>query len=140
MRLIRKKVSIAVTACLFSSIDSTNATVVNSMAPPSIIYELPVLKRDLPTLLKAKFLSSTDIVASADGMLLFIAQQTEKRVDIIDAAINPFLVGAWRTAPYGHLGGYITLVEIITQPGHTNVTTELTIEEINDLVEYVHLL
>ena len=45
----------------------------------------------------------------------------------------------WRTFPYGHLGS-LTLREICEVPTHSNMTTQLTPEEIVDLLAYIQCL
>ncbi|MBN1577570.1 MAG: c-type cytochrome [Chitinispirillaceae bacterium] len=57
---------------------------IESVCPPSVIFETLALNRDLPTLQKPKYLSPTDLVPSLDGMLLFVAEQTAKRIDVVD--------------------------------------------------------
>ena len=49
---------------------------------------------------------------------------------------TPALKEMWRTAPYGHLGSF-TLREIVEYSGHSTNASELTEEEMNDLLEYV---
>lgn len=58
----------------------------NSAAGPAVIFELLALNRDLPTPQKPKYRSPTDLVPSVDSTILFIAQQTAKRIDIFDIA------------------------------------------------------
>ncbi|MBN1578379.1 MAG: hypothetical protein JW913_17590 [Chitinispirillaceae bacterium] len=60
--------------------------IIESATPPSVIFELLALNRDLPTLKKAKYLSPTDLAPSPDGRLLYVAEQTAKRIDVIDVA------------------------------------------------------
>ena len=54
--------------------------------------------------------------------------------------VTPSLVEAWRTGPYGHLGSFWGIREILELPGHTNASKKLTMEEIDDLVEFVESL
>jgi YVTN family beta-propeller protein len=56
----------------------------NSIVPPGVIFELLALNGDLPTVAKPKYLSPTYIVASADSTRLYVAEQTAKRIDIVD--------------------------------------------------------
>jgi YVTN family beta-propeller protein len=56
----------------------------NSIAPPGVLFELLALNGDLPTAAKPKYLSPTDIVASADSTKLYVAEQTAKRIDVVD--------------------------------------------------------
>ncbi|MCX7727430.1 MAG: hypothetical protein N2053_11360, partial [Chitinispirillaceae bacterium] len=51
--------------------------------------------------------------------------------------ITPPIMESWRTAPYGHVGNYKEIGEIITLPSHSNKIQQLTTEEIKDLIEYV---
>jgi YVTN family beta-propeller protein len=64
------------------------ASVLNSVAPPGVIFELLALNRDLPTVANPKYLSPTDLVASPDSTKLYVAEQTAKRIDVIDMATN----------------------------------------------------
>jgi YVTN family beta-propeller protein len=50
---------------------------------------------------------------------------------------TPTLVECWRTAPYGHLGSKLTIQDILALPGMGAVTSKLTQDELNDLVEFV---
>jgi cytochrome c peroxidase len=50
---------------------------------------------------------------------------------------TPTLIECWRTAPYGHLGGILTIQETLDLPGMGVASTKLTQDEINDLVEFV---
>ncbi|MBN1757279.1 MAG: hypothetical protein JW863_03120 [Chitinispirillaceae bacterium] len=55
--------------------------------------------------------------------------------------VTPHIIECWRTGPYGHLGSYWGIREILQElPTHTNAGKKLTIEELNDLVEYVESL
>ena len=60
----------------------TGADPIQKEAPPSILFELLALNKDLPTLKKPKYNSPGAIESSADGKLLYIAQQTAKRIDV----------------------------------------------------------
>jgi YVTN family beta-propeller protein len=70
--------------------------ITEQVIPPSVLFELLALNRDLPTLKKPKYLSPTDLVVSPDGRKLYVAQQTGKRIDVIDfeqeTAVNRFLL------------------------------------------------
>jgi mono/diheme cytochrome c family protein len=60
--------------------------------------------------------------------------------DPFDANINwmtPHLAETWRTGPYGHLGSYWGVREILELDTHSNAYEELTVKEMDDLVEYV---
>jgi YVTN family beta-propeller protein len=61
----------------------------------------------------------------------------EDRYDASTDWDTPSLVECWRTAPYGHLGSKLTIKEILDLPNMGAVTSKLTSEEINDLVEFV---
>lgn len=52
----------------------------------------------------------------------------------------PSLIEAWRTAPYGHIGSYDKIQEIIQLRAHSISASKLTEQEMNDLVEYVSSL
>lgn len=53
---------------------------------------------------------------------------------------TPHLAETWRTGPYGHLGDYWGLQEILEVPGHSKAFPKMTFEEIDDLIEYVKSL
>jgi YVTN family beta-propeller protein len=64
-------------------------------------------------------------------------------VDPFDANTQwdtPSLIEAWRTSPYGHLGSYDFISEIIKLRAHSISTTKLSQEELNDLIEFVSSL
>ncbi len=50
---------------------------------------------------------------------------------------TPTLVECWRTAPYGHMGSKLTVRDILELSGMGAVSTKLTQDELNDLVEFV---
>jgi cytochrome c peroxidase len=56
---------------------------------------------------------------------------------------TPGLTECWRTGPYGHLGSYWTMTEILELPAHSNAYKKLDVDpagsghEMKDLVEYV---
>ncbi len=51
--------------------------------------------------------------------------------------ITPHLYEAWRTGPYGHLGMYWGMDEILSHTGHSNAYLKLSQQEMDDLVSYV---
>ena len=53
---------------------------------------------------------------------------------------TPSLVEAWRTGPYGHLGSYDTISDIIKLRAHSLGATQLSDQELNDLIEFVSSL
>ncbi|HEX3020543.1 MAG TPA: hypothetical protein VHP36_09580 [Chitinispirillaceae bacterium] len=53
---------------------------------------------------------------------------------------TPSLIEAWRTAPYSHLGNYDKISEIIQLRTHSIYASELSEQELNDLVEFVSSL
>ncbi|HEX7511304.1 MAG TPA: hypothetical protein VF335_08395 [Chitinivibrionales bacterium] len=63
--------------------------------------------------------------------------------DSADAGLNwdtPGLNEAWRTAPYSHLGRYDKIQEIILLRAHSIGASQLTEQEISELVEFVSSL
>jgi YVTN family beta-propeller protein len=50
---------------------------------------------------------------------------------------TPSLVETWRTSPYGHLGSFDTLANIIMVPGHSAGVHTITTQELSDLLKYV---
>jgi len=64
-------------------------------------------------------------------------------VDSADATLDwntPSLIEAWRTAPYGHIGSYDKIDEIIQLRAHSIGASKLTEQEMKDLVEFVSSL
>lgn len=64
-------------------------------------------------------------------------------IDSSDATLDwntPSLIEAWRTAPYGHIGSYDKIEEIIKLRAHSIGASKLTEQEMNDLVEFVSSL
>lgn len=66
--------------------------------------------------------------------------------DPYDASINwrtPTIVESWRTGPYGHLGSYWGMIEILELKTHTNAVDKLDTDpngsghEMKDLISYV---
>ncbi|NLL13426.1 MAG: hypothetical protein GX267_08480 [Fibrobacter sp.] len=60
-----------------------------------------------------------------------------------DATLNwntPSLIEAWRTAPYGHIGSYDKIEEIIQLRAHSISASKLSEQELKDLVEFVSSL
>jgi hypothetical protein len=53
---------------------------------------------------------------------------------------TPSLIETWRTSPYGHLGSYDSLTEIIRLPVHSPGAAKLSTQDLSDLVEYVSSL
>ncbi len=50
---------------------------------------------------------------------------------------SPSLIETWRTSPYGHLGSYDTLSNVIMVPGHSVGVHSITAQEMSDLLMYV---
>lgn len=59
-----------------------------SVAPPGMLFELLALNRDIPTMQFPKYRSPTALVASRDGRCLFVAEQTAKKISVVDIASN----------------------------------------------------
>ncbi len=57
-----------------------------SIAPPGMVYELLALNKDLSTTARPTYLSPSDIVASSDSKTLYVAEQTAKRIAVVDIA------------------------------------------------------
>jgi len=53
---------------------------------------------------------------------------------------TPSLIEAWRTAPYGHIGSYDKIEEIIKLRAHSLGASKLTEQELKDLIEFVSSL
>jgi len=53
---------------------------------------------------------------------------------------TPSLIEAWRTAPYGHIGSYDKIEEIIRLRAHSLGASQLSEQEMEDLVEFVSSL
>jgi YVTN family beta-propeller protein len=54
--------------------------------------------------------------------------------------VTPHLAECWRTGPYGHLGSYWGIREILELESHSNAYQNLTVEEMDDLVAYIEAL
>ena len=76
--------AVSIIVAIFFNASPTFA--IEDAASPAAIFEALALNGDLPTPEKPKYLSPTDMVPSVDGKLLFIAQQTAKRIDVVDLA------------------------------------------------------
>ena len=59
---------------------------VQSVASPAVLFELLALNRDLPTRQRPKYRSPSALVPSADGRRLYVAEQTAKRIAVVDIA------------------------------------------------------
>ena len=79
------KISVAMilgmTAAVFSLTDNGSAVV-----SPGVLFEALAINRDMPTKAKPKYNSTTDLAVSPDKKTLFVAQQTAKRIDMVDLA------------------------------------------------------
>jgi YVTN family beta-propeller protein len=60
------------------------AQTVQQTVPPGTIFELLALNGDVETAARPKYRSPTAMVPSPDGKFLFVAEQTAKRVAVID--------------------------------------------------------
>jgi YVTN family beta-propeller protein len=61
-------------------------------------------------------------------------------VDPFDANTQwdtPSLNEAWRTSPYGHLGSYNNLSDILILPSHSLGASKLSPQDLSDLIEFV---
>ena len=74
---------------LVSSFSPVNAGgAFDSPMPPGVVFELLALNKDLPTGKTPRYLSPTDIKVSANGGFLYVAEQTAKRIDVVDLGSN----------------------------------------------------
>ncbi|MBL7043378.1 MAG: cell surface protein, partial [Pirellulaceae bacterium] len=65
---------------------------------------------------------------------------TRRRNEYTDRFDTPTLIEVWRTAPYLHDGRYLTVKELLVEGTHGlrgNRSSELTEQDIDDLVEFV---
>jgi cytochrome c peroxidase len=53
---------------------------------------------------------------------------------------TPSLNEGWRTSPYGHLGSYDKMEDIVVLPGHSSEASKLTSQELLDLMEFLQSL
>jgi YVTN family beta-propeller protein len=53
---------------------------------------------------------------------------------------TPSLIEAWRTGPFGHLGSYDLIADIIKLRAHSIGATQLSEQEFNDLIEFISSL
>jgi YVTN family beta-propeller protein len=72
-----------VIASLSKSGDCANNPEV-SVAPPGVLFELLALNKDIPTVKLPKYRSPIDIKGSPDGKQIYVAEQTAKRIAVID--------------------------------------------------------
>lgn len=61
---------------------------IKSVISPGVLFEALALNHDLPTALRPTYSSPTDLAVSSDGKYLFVAEQTAKRITVIDRATN----------------------------------------------------
>ena len=80
--------AMALTLAVINGSPIHGASVLNSVAPPGVIFELLALNRDLPTAAKPKYLSPIDLVASPDSGTLYVAEQTAKQIAVINLQTN----------------------------------------------------
>ena len=78
-------VALAVAAALYSQ------TIVDQVAPPSVLFEILALNKDMPTIKKPKYRSPGDLVPSPDESRIYICEQTAKRIKIFDVATRTVL-------------------------------------------------
>jgi YVTN family beta-propeller protein len=78
----------ALTIALLNGSTVCGESVLNSVAPPAVIFELLALNRDLPTAAQPKYLSLVDLVASPDSTTLYVAEQTAKQIAVINLQTN----------------------------------------------------
>jgi YVTN family beta-propeller protein len=78
----------ALTLAILDGPSAWGASVLNSFAPPGVIFELLALNRDLPTAAQPKYLSPVDLVASSDSTSLYVAEQTAKQIAVINLQTN----------------------------------------------------
>lgn len=85
----REDISCSIVLIVLNSVSvSFSSDVVESVAPPGVVFELLALNRDLGTRKKPKYLSPADMAVSSDGNTVYVAQQTAKRIDVIDLAVG----------------------------------------------------
>lgn len=85
--------TILILGITMTSFGQTDAA--TSVVPPGVLFEALAINRDLPTKAKPKYNSTTDLAVSPDKTMLFVAQQTAKRIDIVDLATGT-VVGSIR--------------------------------------------
>jgi len=71
----------AFAACFGTIRAQQNAT---QIVPPSLVFELLALNGDLETAARPKYRSPAAMAASPDGKYLYVAEQTAKRIAVID--------------------------------------------------------
>jgi YVTN family beta-propeller protein len=50
---------------------------------------------------------------------------------------TPSLIEAWRTGPYGHLGSYTKIEDVLRVSGHSYDVSKLTSQEFSDLMQFL---
>ncbi|MCX7727432.1 MAG: lactonase family protein, partial [Chitinispirillaceae bacterium] len=58
------------------------------VAPPSVIFEVLALNRDLSTKKKPKYRSTSELVASPDEKYIYLCEETAKKIAIFDVENN----------------------------------------------------
>ncbi len=59
-----------------------------SLAPPGMVFELLALNKDIETIARPKYRSPCDLVPSPDGKYIYVAEQTAKRISVINTEKN----------------------------------------------------
>jgi YVTN family beta-propeller protein len=62
-----------------------------SVAPPGVIFELLALNKDIETPARPKYRSPDALAPSRDGKYLYVAEQTAKRISVLDLTTQKFL-------------------------------------------------
>jgi DNA-binding beta-propeller fold protein YncE len=70
----------------YSSVSAENKLI--SSVSPSLIYEALVLNRSLPTRALPKYRSPAALALSRDGRFIYVAEQTAKRVSVVDIKLK----------------------------------------------------
>lgn len=109
----RTFVLVALVGIAFSSFAQTD--LISAVAPPSVLFEMLALNKDLPTHKKPKYRSPTELVVSPDETLIYICEQTAKRIAVFD-------VTAEEVTKYYHLPNEVTGCAVSRDGGTLYVT------------------
>jgi len=76
---------------LTMSVVADGLDLIESIIPPGVVFEALALNKDLPTPNKPKFRSPAELTPSPDGSLIYVCEQTAKRITVFDVASKKML-------------------------------------------------
>jgi len=87
VKIVGKGVTALLTAVVAASWGEDMTTMV---APPSVLFEVLSINKDVGTHVKPKYRSPTELVPSADETKIYICEQTAKRITEFDVATGTY--------------------------------------------------